>query len=175
MPELSTGGSPEPHRHWMQRWKRLCRSTQPFFMCINVPPWVGNSLGCAPVTRGHPLKANKALRGHPKAPRLWRKHIDKNMTKEELGFQATTHETCLHHKLIHGNLVLVLRQVDGFSIALVLTRRHCGGRLSRKGIKSMRTSCGSVPSRSTERAVSVSESSLVGTRNPNQPMIRNQE
>jgi hypothetical protein len=35
----------------------------------------------------------------------------------ELGFQATTHETCLYHKTIGKDLILVLRQVDDFSIA----------------------------------------------------------
>jgi hypothetical protein len=89
---------------------------QPFFMCINkqFQDWWENCLGCDPIPRGRVLKVNKALQGHPKAPCLWHKHIDKIMTKE-LGFAATTHKTCLHHKMIDGNLVLVLRQVD----------RHC--------------------------------------------------
>jgi hypothetical protein len=92
--------------------------TQPFFMYIDdqFRDWWENCLGRDPIPRGHVLKVNKALQGHPEAPRLWHKHIDKIMTKE-LGFQATTHETCLYHKMIDGDLVLVLRQVDDFAIA----------------------------------------------------------
>ena len=42
----------------------------------------------------------------------------------ELGFQATTHETWLYHKQIDGDLVLVLPQVNGFSIAST-NPTHC--------------------------------------------------
>ena len=99
--------------------------TQPFFMHIDdqFREWWESCLGREPVPRGHVLKVNKALQGHPEAPRLWHKHIDKIMTKE-LGFRATTHETCLCHKQIDGDLVLVLRQVDDFSIAST-NPAHC--------------------------------------------------
>ena len=99
--------------------------TQPFYMHIDEQfrDWWENCLGRPPIPRGHVLKVNKALQGHPEAPRLWHKHIDRIMTKE-LGFKATTHETCLYHKQIDGDLVLVLRQVDDFSIAST-NPEHC--------------------------------------------------
>jgi hypothetical protein len=64
--------------------------TQPFYMFIDdqFRDWWENCLGRDPIPRGHVLKVNKALQGHPEAPRLWHKHIDKIMTKE-LGFRAT--------------------------------------------------------------------------------------
>jgi hypothetical protein len=99
--------------------------TQPFYMFIDdqFRDWWENCLGRDPIPRGHVLKVNKALQGHPEAPRLWHKHIDKIMTKE-LEFQATTHETCLYHKHIGNDLVLVLRQVDDFAIAST-NPEHC--------------------------------------------------
>jgi hypothetical protein len=92
--------------------------TQPFYMHVDEQfcDWWENCLGRPLIPRGHVLKVNKALQGHPEAPRLWHEHIDKIMTKE-LGFKATTHETCLCHKKIDGDLVLVLRQVDDFAVA----------------------------------------------------------
>jgi hypothetical protein len=98
---------------------------QPFHMHIDeqfCDMWE-NCLGHDPIPRGYVLKVNKALRGHPEAPRLWHKHIDKIVTKE-LEFKATTHETCLCHKQIDGDLVLVLRQVDDFSIVSA-NPTHC--------------------------------------------------
>ena len=53
------------------------------------------------------LKVNKALQGHPEAPCLWHKCIEKIMTKE-MGFQAMTNKTCLYHKLNDSDLILVL-------------------------------------------------------------------
>jgi hypothetical protein len=78
--------------------------------------WWEHCLGRSPIPRGHVLKVNKALQGHPEAPRLWHKHIDKILT-QELGFTATTHETCLYQKKVDGDIILLLRQVDDFSIA----------------------------------------------------------
>jgi hypothetical protein len=79
--------------------------------------WWENCLGCAPIPKGCILKVNKALQGHPEAPQLWHKHIYK-ILKDELGFKAaTTHETCIYQKKVDGNLVILLRQVDDFSVA----------------------------------------------------------
>jgi hypothetical protein len=99
--------------------------TQAFCMHVDdqFRDWWENCLGREPMPRGHVLKVNKALQGHPEAPRLWHKHVHKIVTKE-LGFQATTHETCLCHKRINGDLVLVLRQVDDFAIAST-NPQHC--------------------------------------------------
>jgi hypothetical protein len=64
--------------------------TQPFYMHIDEQfrDWWENCLGHDPIPCGYVLKLNKALQGHPEAPRPWHKHIDKIMTKE-LGFRAT--------------------------------------------------------------------------------------
>jgi hypothetical protein len=99
--------------------------SQPFYMYIDEQfrDWWENCLGRPPIPRGYVLKVNKALQRHPEAPRLWHKHIDKIMTKE-LGFKATTHETYLYYKTIGDDLVLVLRQVDDFSIAST-NPAHC--------------------------------------------------
>lgn len=48
--------------------------------------------------------------------RLWHKHND-NILTQELGFKASTHKTCIYQKNIDGDLVLLLHQVDDFSIA----------------------------------------------------------
>lgn len=90
-------------------------------MCIDEQfrEWWENCL----VPRGHVLKVNKALQGHPEAPRLWHEHVDKILIKE-LGFTATTHEMCLCHKKVDGDIILLLRQVDDFSIAST-SPTHC--------------------------------------------------
>ena len=92
--------------------------SQPFYMYIHkiFRDWWENCLGREPSPKGHVLKVNKALQGHPEAPRLWHKHIHR-ILKEELGFTATTHETCLYQNKVEGELILLLRQVDDFSIA----------------------------------------------------------
>jgi hypothetical protein len=99
--------------------------SQPFYMYIDEQfrDWWENCLGREPIPRGYVLKVNKALQGHPEAPRLWHKHIDKILI-QELGFTATTHETCLYHKKIDGDIILLLRQVDDFSIAST-NPAHC--------------------------------------------------
>jgi hypothetical protein len=78
--------------------------------------WWENCLGRAPIPKGCVLKVNEALQGHPEAPRLWHKHTDKNL-KDKLGFTATTHETCIYQNKVDGDLVILLCQVDDFSIA----------------------------------------------------------
>jgi hypothetical protein len=78
--------------------------------------WWEHCLRRPPIPRGHVLKVNKALQGHPEAPRLWHKHIDKILTTE-LGFITATHEMCLYHKKVHGDIILLLLQVDDLSIA----------------------------------------------------------
>jgi hypothetical protein len=99
--------------------------TQPFYMYIDeqFKDWWENCLGRDPIPLGYVLKVNKALQGHPEAPRLWHKHIDHILTKE-MGFKATTHETCIYQKRVDGDLILILRQVDDFSIAST-NPQHC--------------------------------------------------
>ena len=74
-------------------------------------------LGNPPIPEGYVMPVLKNLQGHPEGPRLWDKHISK-LVKEELGFNATTHEPCLYYKHDRNKgLILILRQVDGLLLA----------------------------------------------------------
>lgn len=114
----------------------------PFYMIVDeqFQQWWTEHLKRPPIQRGYVIPIKKNLQGHPEAPRLWSKHMDKIM-KDELGFKATTHEPCLYFKhkqmpsttlptiqeddeQLHSNLtrlenqlILVLRQVDDFLIS----------------------------------------------------------
>jgi hypothetical protein len=57
----------------------------------------------------------RAIQGHPEAPRLWEKHINKILC--ELGLKPTKHEPCLYSGLINGERLLFKRQVDDFATA----------------------------------------------------------
>jgi hypothetical protein len=92
---------------------------KPFYMHVDnqFREWWTDHLGNPPIPAGYVLPVLKNLQGHPEAPRLWHKHIHRILI-EEMEFQCTTHETCLYHKrLPNGKMILVLRQVDDFSIA----------------------------------------------------------
>ena len=58
-----------------------------------------------------------ALQGHPESGRLWEEHINKILTSPELGFRHTTHDRCIYSVTIDGQKVLMLRQVDDFSLS----------------------------------------------------------
>ena len=60
-----------------------------------------------------PLRS--AMQGHPEAPHLWERHIDKIL--RSIGLVPTIHEPCLYSGLIDGKRVLLLRQVDDFATA----------------------------------------------------------
>jgi hypothetical protein len=79
--------------------------------------WWVNCLGNNPIPKGwvFPILCN--LQGHPKALRLWHKHIN-GILVNELGFDHTTHKPCLYfkHHPEHG-LILILRQLDNFLIS----------------------------------------------------------
>lgn len=64
----------------------------------------------------HVVPLGKALQGHPEAGVLWETMIVGILEGEELGFKATTHERNLYRGEIDGEIVLVCRQVDDFSI-----------------------------------------------------------
>jgi hypothetical protein len=55
------------------------------------------------------------MQGHPEAPRLWEKHADRIL--RNVGLLPTTHEPCLYSGTINTNRILLLRQVDDFSVA----------------------------------------------------------
>ncbi len=56
-----------------------------------------------------------AMQGHPESPQLWKKHADALL--RECGLVATIHKPCLYLGSIHGERVILKRQVDDFAIA----------------------------------------------------------
>jgi hypothetical protein len=54
------------------------------------------------------------MQGHREAPQLWEKHA--NRILRQIGLTTMTHEPCLY-SLIHNHRVLLLHQVDNFSVA----------------------------------------------------------
>jgi hypothetical protein len=61
------------------------------------------------------LTVRHALQGHHEAAHLWEEHITAILSK--LGFTATSHESNIYSATLHGNTVLLLRQVDNFALA----------------------------------------------------------
>ena len=68
-----------------------------------------------PLPEGYVVPLLSAMQGHPEAPRLWEKHIDKIL--RSIGLVPTIHEPCLYSGVIGGHRVLLLRQVDDFATA----------------------------------------------------------
>ena len=92
---------------------------EPFYMVIDdqFHEWWVECLGNPPIPPGHVLPVQHALQGHPESPRLWETHIH-TILVDRLHFVPTTHEKCLYSKRdSKGNLQLLLRQVDDFSVA----------------------------------------------------------
>jgi hypothetical protein len=91
----------------------------PFYMEVDNQflGWWVNCLGNDPIPKGWLIPILRNLQGHPKAPRLWHKHIN-GILVNELGFDHTTHKPCLYfkHHPEHG-LILILCQVDNFLIS----------------------------------------------------------
>jgi hypothetical protein len=77
--------------------------------------WWVNHKGREPFSPGWVCRVNYALQGHPEAPRLWERHIDKIL--RHIGLTPTTHEPCLYSATIAGEYILFLRQVDDFALA----------------------------------------------------------
>jgi hypothetical protein len=109
----------------------------PFYMEVDdqFREWWTECMGRRPIPRGHVIPIQKALQGHPEAPRLWHQHIHSILTKEE-GFECCTHEPCLYFKrdgveemktdedhqvylkrTEDDGFILILRQVDDFAIS----------------------------------------------------------
>jgi hypothetical protein len=95
--------------------------------------WWTDCMGRPPNPRGFVIPIQKALQGHPEAPRLWHQHIHNILLKEE-GFECCTHEPCLYFKrdieqpsnnehqiyvkqTDDDGFILILRQVDDFAIS----------------------------------------------------------
>ena len=62
------------------------------------------------------LPIRHSLQGHPESGKMWMRMIDQVLIKE-MGFKSTTHDRCIYHNVIDGELVLLMRQVDDFMIA----------------------------------------------------------
>lgn len=73
--------------------------------------WKGRS----PLPEGYVIPLLSAMQGHPEAPRLWERHIDRIL--RQIGLVPTVHEPCLYSGVINGKRVLLLRQVDDFATA----------------------------------------------------------
>ena len=71
--------------------------------------------GRPPLPDGYVVPLKSAMQGHPEAPRLWERHIDKIL--RSIGLVPTIHEPCLYSGIINGKRVLLLRQVDDFATA----------------------------------------------------------
>ena len=69
------------------------------------------------VNRSHVLPVKHALQGHPESGRLWEEHINSILHSPELGFKSTIHDRCIYQANFKGTKVLLLRQVDDFSLA----------------------------------------------------------
>lgn len=63
--------------------------TYPFYMEVDnqFREWWENCMNRPPIPKGYVIPINKALQGHPEAPRLWHQHIHRILTKEE-GFEC---------------------------------------------------------------------------------------
>jgi hypothetical protein len=68
-----------------------------------------------PIDGSFVLPVQHALQGHPESPRLWEGHI--NAKLQEMGFKNSPHAPCLYYGLYDEEEVLILRQVDDFSIS----------------------------------------------------------
>ena len=67
--------------------------------------------------RSYVLPVLHALQGHPESGRLWENHINSVLTSPELGFKHTTHDRTIYSAVFNDTPVLLLRQVDDFSLA----------------------------------------------------------
>ena len=71
--------------------------------------------GRPPLPEGYVVPLQSAMQGHPEAPRLWERHIDKIL--RSIGLVPTIHEPCLYSGIVNKKRVLLLRQVDDFATA----------------------------------------------------------
>lgn len=78
--------------------------------------WWVEHLGRPPIPKDcNIIKVHNAIQGHPEAPRLWEKHINKIL--RAIGLRPTMHEPCLYSGQYQGQRINFLRQVGDFSVA----------------------------------------------------------
>jgi len=68
------------------------------------------------INRKYVLPIKHCLQGAPTSGKHWMHYID-NILINELGFTTTTHDRCVYHKVIDGEPIYLLRQIDDFMIA----------------------------------------------------------
>ena len=69
------------------------------------------------IDRSKVLPVLHALQGHPESGKLWESHISLILFSPELNFKCTTHNRTIYSTTFRGVKVLLLRQVDDFSLA----------------------------------------------------------
>ena len=86
----------------------------PLYMTIDQPfrEWWA-SKGREPIPSHYVLPVQRALQGHPEAPRLWQRLIHSILTSD-LKLRPTKHEPCLYSGVFRGHNIYFLRQVDDF-------------------------------------------------------------
>ena len=89
----------------------------PLYMTIDKPfrEW-WESKKRDPIPQGYVLPVQKAIQGHPEAPRLWQTLIH-SILINDMKLNPTTHEPCLYSGTFQDKQIYFLRQVDDFAIA----------------------------------------------------------
>ena len=77
--------------------------------------WYNAHNPTSPIDTSYVLPVQHTLQGHPESPRLWESHINAKLL--EMGFQNSAHAPCLYYGTYNGEEVLILRQVDDFSVS----------------------------------------------------------
>jgi hypothetical protein len=67
--------------------------------------------------RSHVLPVQHALQGHPESGKLWEGHISAILRSPTFNFQPTTHDKSIYRGLYNDIPILLLHQVDDFSLA----------------------------------------------------------
>jgi len=60
---------------------------------------------------------HQIIQGHPESGKLWEKHISKMMKETEFNIVSATHNKALCRGIVHGQKILMFRQVDNFLLA----------------------------------------------------------
>ena len=91
---------------------------RPTFVAINdaYAEWYESRYG-KKIDRSMVLPVLHALQGHPSSGKLWEDHINSVLESPDLGFQSTVHDRTIYSATFDGIKVLLLRQVDDFSLA----------------------------------------------------------
>lgn len=69
-----------------------------------------------PIDRTLVLPVQHALQGHPESGKLWERHITAILQSPTLNFTTTTHDKSIYRGSFQGTPILLLRQVDDFSL-----------------------------------------------------------